>query len=605
VKTSKITSSSTRTPNVQRARIELELALQWIRDTPKRIPLIPASALLMSAVMVSDVPIHVLGAWLIPVFVSALWRYSVYTRMERYRRARQAQGILLDNEKVHAWLHEAALSGGILGFFSGLSLILAYSYPVSDIARSIVAAITSGTAAAAMLAFYPRAGLAMGFSIVMPFVLWAFAGKITGATNTHAALALASMIYLLVLVVWARGLFANVIATMLLRHENDELVKQLQAAKAHAEQANQEKSRFLAAASHDLRQPMQGLWLFVGNLRSQWGKPESIKILDHIENSLDAMRNLFDSLLNISELDSGGVKPIVTRVQVQSILDRIQAEFSEECDRKPLRFTVRPSSVFVDTDANMLHRVLLNLVSNGLKYTPAGGGIVVACRKRASIGQLHFQVFDTGVGISKLEQESVFNEFVQLNNPERDRNKGLGLGLAIARRLSVLLGGQLLVDSVPKKGSVFTLILPWAAGTAVPPVLPAYVSEMSSISGKLLAFVDDEASIVSGVAALARMWNVRVVAAESETALIAQLTQTNDAPNWVISDYRLRDGKTGLAVIAAVRARWPTHQIAAALLTGDTEANLNEVSRDQAIDVIYKPIPLERLHTWLKASVPT
>jgi two-component system, sensor histidine kinase len=577
------------------ANIRDELVDQWIGDTPKRIPMLPVFGVLVAALLHSTVPTNGLVLWLAAVTLSVVWRYTVYTR---YRRGGESAAARVASARRKGLLTEATLSVAVIGLVWGISMVFCHQYPVSAAAQSTVGIIAAGLGIVALSGMYPRAGITMTICIFLPFIVWArFYGDFQ-----QWLLAAGSTMYIGVLILWSRGLYTNVVKTMLLRHENDALVKELSVAKEKAEIANLEKSRFLAAASHDLRQPMQGLWLFVGNLRQQWGRPGAVKILDHIENSLDAMRSLFDALLNISQLDSGGVEANFRHFAIQDSLSRIESEFSAECDRKMLRFKVWPNAAWVHSDPALLDRILLNFVANAVKYTPTGGGILVACRRRGE--RLDIQVWDTGLGVPVKDQESIFNEFVQLNNPERDRNKGLGLGLAISRRLAVILGATIGLRSRPGHGSVFSVSVPMAAEQAEASRQTETLPRRSSqLRGLRLAFVDDEPNIIQAVCEMCAPWGVEVVSASGLDTLLDKLG--DQPPHGILTDYRLRDGKTGMELIDAVRQRWPLQaEIPATVLTGDTETDLVASAKSKRISIIYKPISPATLEDILKALVP-
>jgi len=577
------------------ATIRDELVDHWIADTPKRIPMLPVFGLLVAALLYDAVPTSQLAMWLLAVTLAAIWRYTVYVR---YRRGGDSQTSRLAAARSKGLFVEATVSVGVIGLVWGISMVFCHQYPVSAAVQSTIGIIAAGLGIVALSGMYPRAGIAMTVCIFLPFIVWAlFYGDFQ-----QLLLAAGSTMYIGVLILWSRGLYTNVVKTMLLRHENDVLVKELSLAKEKAEIANLEKSRFLAAASHDLRQPMQGLWLFVGNLRQQWGRPDAIKILDHIEASLDAMRSLFDALLNISQLDSGGVEASFRNFAIQDSLSRVESEFSAECDRKMLRFKVWPSTAWVHSDPMLLDRILLNFVANAVKYTPTGGGLLVACRRRGE--RLDIQVWDTGLGIPVEHQESIFSEFVQLNNPERDRAKGLGLGLAISRRLAVILGAALQLRSRPGHGSVFSVSVPLAerAAPATEPV-SGILRHADQLRGLRLAFVDDEPNIIQAVCGMCAPWGVDVVCASGLDEMLARLG--NESPHCILTDYRLRDGKTGLELIDALRKRWPDGPlIPATLLTGDTETDLASAAKQKQINVVYKPISPGTLQEVLKALVP-
>ena len=244
-----------------------------------------------------------------------------------------------------------------------------------------------------------------------------------------------------------------------LRIRAEEMAADLQREKEIAERANLAKSTFLAAASHDLRQPVHALGLFVGALRGVAMAPEGRRLIEQIEASINAMDGLFTALLDISRLDAGVVAVQRRPFAIQSTLDRVCRDYLHEAQAKGVSLVCKDCAAIVETDPVLVERILRNLVSNAVRYTDRGR-VVVGCRRRGAA--ISVQVWDTGIGIPQRPAGRVFQEYYQLGNPERDRAKGLGLGLAIVRRLTDLLGCELKLRSEPGKGSCFEVAIPLA-----------------------------------------------------------------------------------------------------------------------------------------------
>ena len=256
-----------------------------------------------------------------------------------------------------------------------------------------------------------------------------------------------------------------------LRIRAEEMAADLQRQKEIAERANLAKSNFLAAASHDLRQPVHALGLFVGALRSVAMAPAGRRLIEQIEASINAMDSLFTALLDISRLDAGVVAVQRRSFAIQSTVDRVCRDYLHEAEAKGVSLVCKDCAAIVETDPVLVERILRNLVSNAVRYTDCGR-IVVGCRRRGAA--ISVQVWDTGIGIPRNQQARVFQEYYQLGNPERDRAKGLGLGLAIVRRLTDLLGCELKLRSEPGRGSCFEVAIPLAKE-------PASAEEPSSV----------------------------------------------------------------------------------------------------------------------------
>ena len=263
---------------------------------------------------------------------------------------------------------------------------------------------------------------------------------------------------------------------------------EVQAAREEAEQASLAKSHFFAAASHDLRQPLHSLGLFAAALGSHVSGTEGRQLVRHVGESIEALKRLFEELLDLSRLDAGHVRVELDDLALQDIFDRLSIEFHAEAVSRELRLRFAPTRLAVHSDAALLHRVLANLVSNALRYTRSGG-VLVGARRRGQ--RAWIEVYDTGVGIAATEQSRIFDELYQVDNPGRDRSQGLGLGLAIVRRLTQLLGHQLTLISAPGQGSRFGLWLPRAVGAADPISSTVEHHLPKTFAGKRVLLVDD------------------------------------------------------------------------------------------------------------------
>jgi signal transduction histidine kinase len=293
--------------------------------------------------------------------------------------------------------------------------------------------------------FFPITSLALAWNVFQGGLLHYGVGVLIG-------------VFIVTMYGLARHANTNLTQILRLSFEKQVLADDLQRQKQVAEDANLSKSRFLAAASHDLRQPVHALGMFVGALSRHAMNGEMRRIVDHIEDSINAMDGLFSSLLDISKLDAGVVQPHFESFKIAPLLERICHEDSSTAQEKNLSLTLCHCSAAVVSDQLLLEHILRNLISNAIRYTDQGG-ILVGCRRGRS---LSVQIWDTGPGIAPNEQERVFEEFYQAGNAERDRNKGLGLGLAIIKRLTVLLDHPVELISEVGKGSVFKLSLPAA-----------------------------------------------------------------------------------------------------------------------------------------------
>jgi len=354
--------------------------------------------------------------------------------------------------------------------------------------------------------------------------------------------------YLIALPLIAWRYSAQLIESARLRFANLDLANDLRVQKDRAEQANLAKSSFLAAASHDLRQPVHALSLFIGALRHHRMGREAQRLVDHIDNSVATMDDLFTSLLDISKLDAGTVQARPQPFAIAPMLGRICSEFSAEASQKGIRLMLVGCTLCVDSDSLLVERIARNLVSNAVRHT-VRGRVLVGCRRSAD--SVRFEVWDTGPGIPAHHHALIFQEFFQSGNPERDRARGLGLGLAIVQRLAGIIGAPVAFRSEPGEGSVFSLTLPRAAIAPQEAVTPLVVPSVRR--GALIVVVDDEQMIREAMASLLAGWGYRVVVAGSGAQCCEQITALAATPDLVISDYRLRGAETGVSVIGAVR----------------------------------------------------
>lgn len=371
-------------------------------------------------------------------------------------------------------------------------------------------------------------------------------------------------------------------------------LKQVDAARAAAEEANVAKSRFFAAASHDLRQPLHSLGLFATALRDVVGHATGRDLVLRIGDSIGALDRLFDELLDISRLDAGTVEVRPRNVELQTLFDRLNEDYGPEAATRDLRLSFRPTRLTVHTDPMLLERVLSNLVSNALRYT-ASGGVLVAARRRG--GCVRLEVWDTGVGIAPGQQAQVFDEFYQVSNPGRDRRKGLGLGLAIVKRLTTLLGVPLELRSAPGRGTRFALTLQRATGPVVPTTLDEVFERGALFAGRTALIVDDDADICDATVQLLSGWGFDARAVPSGVSA-RDLLRQGFAPDVVLADLRLGDAVDGIDVVEQVRKDL-SRAVPALLVSGDLGARDAPRVKSSELLLMTKPVAPARLRSAL------
>jgi len=374
-----------------------------------------------------------------------------------------------------------------------------------------------------------------------------------------------------------------------------EATADLAAKKEMAERANQAKSRFFAAASHDLRQPLHALSLFVGALKARNQQPEAQILIDNIEVSTATMELLFNALLDISRLDAGTIEAHSVHFSLRKMVLDLEHQFSAVAAEKHLRLRFRPCDVTLYSDPLLIERILVNLVANAIRYTD-DGGVLLACRRRGRMVRL--SVIDTGRGIPPDQQESVFQEFVQLHNTARDRSKGLGLGLAIVSRLGRLLGHRVDLHSRPGHGSVFSIDVPLGDAQSIPPPIVASSAPGQIPADALVLLVDDESAILRGMTELFDNWNIDLVTAHSAAEAEQWLASLDRVPDVIVSDYRLPDDTDGIAVITRLRQKFG-HSIPAIVVTGDTAPDTILRITQAGFPLLHKPLRPAKLRALL------
>ena len=376
--------------------------------------------------------------------------------------------------------------------------------------------------------------------------------------------------------------------------------EELKRAKEDAERANIAKSKFLAAASHDLRQPVQAMVFFTSALTSQIQNTAAQPLLHDLQASLDGVNILLDSLLDVSRLDAGIVQPRLTNFSLATLFDRVRTEFGPLAVDRKLTLRVRPTTAIIRSDPTLLERIVQNLVSNAIRYTDRGK-IFVGCRARGQT--LRIEIWDTGIGIAADRLSDIFQEFYQVGNIERDRSQGLGLGLAIVQRLSSLLGHPIKVHSVPGRGSVFRVDVPLVGYNTQHNIgfFGAGRSTRDEGHKGLVVIIDDEAIILRGLQVVVEGWGYEVVIAASEVEAVERLSELDRAPDIIITDYRLRAGRTGIEAIRHIRARYGNRPIPSLLITGDTAPERLQEAEASGYRLLHKPVSSSKLKDVLEA----
>jgi len=373
--------------------------------------------------------------------------------------------------------------------------------------------------------------------------------------------------------------------------ENEKLVAQITIEKNIVEQANIEKSHFLAAASHDIRQPLNSLGLFHYSLRESLKNihdEKPLKILNRAEQSYQAIKNLFDSLLEISSLDAGTVKAENKNIKLQFIVQPLIDEMTELARIKNIEIHYQPSQCNVETDPILLIRILRNLVSNAIKYSTEGT-IEIIEEERDNL--VHIKVQDMGIGIPESEFKNIFNKYHQLANKKRDRREGIGLGLSIVKKMCDVIAADISVKSTVNVGSTFTLSL--AVANSLEDFTDITDLDLVDLTGKKALVLDDEPDILIAMELLFNIWKMKVRTAKNYSQ--GKEAISDFQPDIIICDYRIQNNMNGVDVINHLRKACD-RDIPALIITGDTDPSLLKLINNQGFDMLSKPIQPSVLH---------
>jgi len=363
---------------------------------------------------------------------------------------------------------------------------------------------------------------------------------------------------------------------------------ELEAARAKAEEANIDKTRFIAAASHDLLQPLHAARLFAAAMAERHPRDELVAKIDH---GLGAVETLLDALLDIAKLDAGAVKPEVRAVPVGPLLESLIASFAPIADKHGVELRCVATNAVTKSDPALLRRVLQNFLSNAIRYSHQPGRrarVLVGCRRGA---ELAITIVDNGPGIVPEQQQAVFQEFTRLRAPASDGERGLGLGLAIVDRIARVLGHRIQLRSQPGKGSSFSIAVPLAPVSEVrmPAGAPVAARSRRFAHAPLVVCIDDERQVREGMAALLGSWGCETVLGESADEILRTIETAGRAPDLLLIDLHLGNGENGFSIIARLRRQWGA-DLPAALITANRDPATIAIARSQRVDVLLKPV---------------
>jgi signal transduction histidine kinase/CheY-like chemotaxis protein len=554
----------------------LLVAAEQVRIQYRNMPTAFISNAFVAAILCfmlrNSVPTATLAGWLAAEYVWVVYRFL------QWRAFWRAQPAASD---IARWRFHGVLGSAINGIIYGAGGLILY-VPGNLSSQFLLLIVQFGMASGAI---YASASSLPAFLLYFyPTLLLSSLPFFAQGDSVHISLGVMILMFMAATTQFAIGISRTIRNAVQLRFENLGLIDELRETSAA-------KSRFLASASHDLRQPLHALGFFVDALPEHTA-PAGMPVVDNIRRSLGAMDDLFNALLDVSRLDAGVVEAHTATVPVASLLERVRFEFEPQARQKGLSLTVMPTRALVRSDPALLERIVRNFVSNAVRYTDRGG-IVIGCRQRAS--RIRIEVLDSGRGIPADKHHEIFQEFCQLNNPERDRSNGLGLGLAIVERVAKLLNHAIDLRSVVGKGSRFSVTAPRGRpedrASAAVPVQPPLDAD---VAGTLILLIDDEIAVRDGMQEQMRRWRCEVISAGSGAQIIDKTAALQQPPDLIVSDYRLRCEENGIQLVARLREEFNV-EIPALIVTGDTGPERLREAQASGLHILHKPVNPARL----------
>jgi two-component system, sensor histidine kinase len=514
--------------------------------------------------------------------------------VNRPQLLRRPAGESLPNRTL--WLSLSFASSAVWG--AGPPFFLS-DLPSADTLLTGIFLAAAGLAAPLLAAWRPAVYLSLLPALVpllITLTLRPLLGLSQASTNTVLLAALAAA-FLLVLERLTMAQNDSLALQWAGHFRNEDLVQQLRSQIDVAALANQEKTRFVASAAHDLRQPLHALGMFCATLEQRLSNTPERPLVRNMMNAIEALEESFGAMLDISRLDAGVVQKSVQTFPIRDIFRRLLQQFGGDAEARDLALRFRATRRIVRSDPLLLERVLANLIQNALRYTRQGGVFVAARRSPRGVA---LEVWDTGMGIPEDRIDMIFREFYQIDNPERDRSRGLGMGLAIVMRICELLEHPLEVRSRVGKGSVFRVWVPAGDISAIDAVTPEAETLPPRKTGAItVLLIDDDRSIREATRELLRPMQVDVLTAATIAEAVDLAKNSPATIDMILSDWRLRGQENGVAAVLAVRAVTRT-ATPALLITGDTSTELLQLAHENGLVVMHKPLQPRHLLRLIK-----
>lgn len=571
---------------IARARVDQVATIyaSWTRTTASML----LGAVLLGVAMWGVVRPGVLAAWFALVVVNQLCRWRL-TRA--WRRARPGPGA------TTRWGHYWAIGSSASGALWGLAAVVMFPASAAHQALLIVCIFGVVLGGLNLTAVWRPSFYGFVVPALLPLIL-----RVAWEGNAvHLYIALVMAVVLAFVLAFGHRLNDVLTQALAMRYENVDLITELKGqtraaveARAAAEAANRAKSQLLAAASHDLRQPLHAVGLFVAALAARSIEPEGRRLVMRVQQALEVLEAQFGQLIDLSKLEAGMLAPERARVALGPLFREIAGEFAPQAEAKGLRLVAVRTRLAVDSDPALLSRVLRNLVANAVRYTRVGG-LVVGARRRGA--QVVIEVVDTGIGIAPEHRAHIFEEFFQVKTPGATSHagRGMGLGLAIVRRFCKLLGHEIVLDTKPGRGSRFSVSVPRVTDVRAP-----IAHEMSAfdrcspafggaLEGATVAVIDDDPAAVEGMRALFSTWGAAVAGGCDAGDALAELGRLERYPDLIVADLRLDCDRNGLDAVAMIREELGL-RIPALLISGDTSIAATHAVRAAGFALLPKPV---------------
>ncbi len=549
---------------------------------------------LLFAAAALSVVVLVGGEWLLGRIVSSGWiagmlAATAFCGAALPLAAHEVQG----RHDTRRSPHRLALLGAAMLFILALApwTLRAASQPA---APYLVAFVIVAIAFVGACGFAPLKAMAAGSAALplSPAVVYGFDGAPTSSALSVACVFASAMAALLA-VSQHRAWLAAARAAI----DQEDRIRVVEAARDGAIRADQEKSRFLAIASHDLRQPVHAIGLFAATLEKRLSGTAEEPLVRNLSRAIDGLDRSFNVMLDISRLDAGAIEPRVQHFPLRDLFRRLHMHFAGQAEEKGLGLRFSPGGKAISSDPQLLERILGNLVQNAIKYTEHGGVVVVA---RSTRTHINVEVWDTGIGIRPADLRKVFDEFFQVGRRERVRAQGLGMGLAIVKRLVRLLGHELTVSSRPGRGTMFRLRIALGGLPEIQDVTAAADTlPMPALQPRTVLVLDDEEPIREGLCMLLHEWGYEAIAAGSIAEAERAVGMLETPPDLILSDLHLGDGPDGIAGIEAIRRQCGC-DVAAMLITGDTSHAEIRRATESGHPVLFKPVQPRKLYDALR-----